>query len=107
MVSGILVPQPGIEPRPLYWKHIVFTSGSPGKSQCLGILDEGDINSSFLARRVTPLIIHTQSHQKTTAFSALTPFKSILIKDSNLASVRVFKIGLAFVRCFCFLKLII
>ena len=27
-----LVPQPGIEPRPLHWEHGVLTTGPPGKS---------------------------------------------------------------------------
>ena len=26
----ILVPQPGIEPRPREWKHLVLTAGPPG-----------------------------------------------------------------------------
>ena len=30
---GILVPQPGIKPPPLNWKHGVLTTGPPGKSQ--------------------------------------------------------------------------
>jgi len=29
---GILVPQPGIEPVPLYWKYGLLTTGPPGKS---------------------------------------------------------------------------
>ena len=29
---GILVPQPGIEPVPLHWKHGLVTIGPPGKS---------------------------------------------------------------------------
>ena len=31
-LSGILVPQTGIEPVPLQWKHRVRTTGLPGKS---------------------------------------------------------------------------
>ena len=30
--SGILVPQPGIEPLPLQWKHGILTSRLPGNS---------------------------------------------------------------------------
>ena len=30
---GILVPQPGIEPVPLQWKHGILTTGPPGNSQ--------------------------------------------------------------------------
>ena len=31
-VCGILVPWPGVEPRPLQWKRRVLTAGPPGKS---------------------------------------------------------------------------
>ena len=34
---GILVPQPGIEPRPPQWKLGILTSGPPGKSQIVRI----------------------------------------------------------------------
>ena len=32
--QGILIPQPGIDPRPLQWKFRVLTTGLPGKSLC-------------------------------------------------------------------------
>ena len=32
MPCGILVPQPGIIPAPVHWKHRVLTTGMPGKS---------------------------------------------------------------------------
>ena len=32
MAYGILVPWPGIEPRPWKWKHSAHTTGSPGNS---------------------------------------------------------------------------
>ena len=35
MACGISVPQPGIKPCPLQWKHRVLTTGPPGKSQGL------------------------------------------------------------------------
>ena len=32
VAHGVLVPQPGIKPGPLPWKHGVLTTGPPGKS---------------------------------------------------------------------------
>ena len=32
MACGILIPQSGIEPRPLQWEHRVLTTGPAGKS---------------------------------------------------------------------------
>ena len=32
VACGILVPQPGIAPVPLQWKHLVLTTGPPGNS---------------------------------------------------------------------------
>ena len=59
MVSGILVPQPGIETQTPVMEAYSLHQWITREAQCLGILDEGDINSSFHSRRVTPLIIHT------------------------------------------------
>ena len=32
VARGVLVPQPGIKPGPLPWKHVALTTGPPGKS---------------------------------------------------------------------------
>ena len=62
---GILVPQPGIEPTPLLWKHEILTTGRPGKSHSFIILSP----MLFLKRfKVLPMFQNKEISCKNTDF---------------------------------------